>query len=723
MKKTCPTCKGSGHIITDYKICDACDGTGYQEEYQMSGHFKGVNKNARAKFDLDSEQDIPCEVCKGKGQIPVTETCKLCEGTGEINVCKKCGKQVPTGQDLCEECEKDMDIAYIVDPLCTIDDLEIGQVYKGTVTRVEKYGVFVSLSKQLWGLLRTGLPDYGIGDEILVKITKINHRKHEVDLGPVKGEYQIKVLKKEINRTPIGQLNEKDINKLVKLTCSVSQVQQTSGPTIFNVFDETGRIGVAAFDKAGERTYPEIENDDLIEVIGEVNLHSGILQIESELIEKLGEEDSLELSVLIEKAIDEQSEVTNDTLLVDSPILRKLKPSMMDVAKIIRKAIIKGDSILLRHHADADGITAGIAMEKAILPLIEENNPGKDAKWHYFKRSPSKAPFYEVEDFIKDVSFALEDFERHGQKLPLIILLDNGSTEEDLLSLIQASIYDIDVVVIDHHFPGEVKDGRVLVDEYIQGHVNPYLVGGDSQITAGALSVEVAKMVNPDIIDDIKHLPGIAAIGDHVDSEEAEEYIRIASDMGYTREKQSIIADCVDFEAYYLRFMNGRGIMDTILNLDHKDKHEALVETLYREYQNKVKLQLDAAKPHLKTSVLENGIILNTIDITKYTHKFTFPAAGKTCGFLHDSVVSQKSEGDSIVTLAKGSDFTVMRATNPSNEVYGFSVNTLIDILSERIPEAGVDGGGHECAGTVKFLEGLSDKVLSLLVEEITKLG
>ena len=98
---------------------------------------------------------------------------------------------------------------------------------------------------------------------------------------------------------------------------------------------------------------------------------------------------------------------------------------MHNAAKSIRRAILDGRSILVRHHADADGICAGVAIEKAVVPLLNEANNNSDAEWHYFKRAPSKAPFYEIEDVVKDLSFGLEDVERHGQKLPLIVLLDN----------------------------------------------------------------------------------------------------------------------------------------------------------------------------------------------------------------------------------------------------------------------------------------------------------
>ena len=71
--------------------------------------------------------------------------------------------------------------------------------------------------------------------------------------------------------------------------------------------------------------------------------------------------------------------------------------------KAIRRAILDGRSILVRHHADADGICAGVAIEKAVVPLLKEANNNSDAEWHYFKRAPSKAPFYEIEDVVKDL--------------------------------------------------------------------------------------------------------------------------------------------------------------------------------------------------------------------------------------------------------------------------------------------------------------------------------
>ncbi len=740
MMQDCPKCKGKGSIIVGYKKCNNCDGTGYIDSYNMGNHFKGVNSKAAAKFDLGTDQDIPCDVCNGKGQIPIIEDCELCNGKGEINVCSECGKPINPKFNVCKECnlkikqEKErkerekMDV-YVIDPLCEMKDINKEYLYKGKITRVEKYGAFVSLNSNVWGLMRCDTSGYKVGEEIIVRITSIKPKERKIDMAPaIANNYKIKKQTKEIDRTKIDELDNK-MGKIVRIDGEVLQIQQTSGPTIFTITDETSVTWVAAFDEAGVRAYPDIEIGDVIEVIGDVNQHGGKTQIENRSLTKLVGEKHDKFNQIIEEALDKRSEPDDVEFLVKSHILNKLKPKMREAAKKIRRAILDGRSILVRHHADADGICAGVAMEKAVIPLIEDVNPSNDAQYYYFKRSPSKAPFYELEDVVKDLSFALEDRERHGQKLPLIVLLDNGSTEEDIISLMQAKIYDIEIVVIDHHFPGEllteeiedneIVGGTVAVDEYVDVHVNPYLVGGDSQLTAGALATEVAHIINPEIKDKIKHLPAVAAIGDHADSGEVYQYLDIANEKGFSKDHLSKIAECIDFEAYFLRFMNGRGIMDTILAIDNIDKHEKMIEVLYREYQKRVDSQLRAALPNIERFQFKNGIYFNMMDVEKYAHKFTFPAPGKTCGFVHDSVVKEIGEDKPIITLGHGPDFGVIRATEAVNEKFGFSVNTIVDELSRDIPSAGIDGGGHECAGSIKYIEGLEKEVLGDFVSKI----
>ena len=399
MKKACPKCGGTGSIVVDTKICEACDGTGYVDTFEMKNHFKGVNSNARAKFDLDADQDVPCEVCNGKGIVDVTEDCPYCNGTGEITVCNDCGKIIDSDRNYCDECfekqeeekmkkqlereknpekivvESDIsgkEIVYELDGLCEMSDLELNAIYRGKVTRVERYGLFVSLNNQVWGLMRTRNSQNKVGDYVFVRITQIKERKREVDMAPAsvfKGEYVIKKVKKHIERTKIETLDDSSLKSVVKVYGEVIQIQQTSGPTIFTITDETSITWAAAFNEPGVRMYPEIEIGDIVEVIGEVNTHNGEIQIESSSIEKLEDDEANKMRKFIDIALDKKAEPEDVDFLIQSPVLNRLKPKMREAAKVIRRAILDGRSILVRHHADADGICAGVAMEKAVIPL------------------------------------------------------------------------------------------------------------------------------------------------------------------------------------------------------------------------------------------------------------------------------------------------------------------------------------------------------------------
>ena len=170
--------------------------------------------------------------------------------------------------------------------------------------------------------------------------------------------------------------------------------------------------------------------------------------------------------------------------------------------------------------------------------------------------------------------------------------------------------------------------------------------------------------------------------------------------------------------------MNGRGIVEDILGINKKEltRHEKLIDILYNRAMEMVDRQMKAVIPAIKTEKLDNGIILNTLDVEKYAHKFTFPAPGKTCGFAHDSIVQKYGEDTPIITIAYGPDFGVVRATDAVSEKFSFNLNIIIEQLIKEIPEASLDGGGHECAGSLKFVEGLRDKVLNRFIEIIKEM-
>jgi RecJ-like exonuclease len=170
--------------------------------------------------------------------------------------------------------------------------------------------------------------------------------------------------------------------------------------------------------------------------------------------------------------------------------------------------------------------------------------------------------------------------------MPLVILVDNGSTEEDVPSMRQARVYGIDMLVIDHHHPDEI------VDQYLIGHVNPAHVGGDFGVTSGMLCTEIARMINPKVSDTIKHLPAVSAVGDRSEAPEAARYISLVSDH-YTLEELKEMALALDYEQFWLKFSSGKGLIDDILDLGDNAIHNKLIFLLCEQANTMIKEQLE----------------------------------------------------------------------------------------------------------------------------------
>jgi RecJ-like exonuclease len=466
---------------------------------------------------------------------------------------------------------------------------------------------------------------------------------------------------------------------------------------------------VAAFVEAGVRAFPDVALSDIVRVVGEVMKRNNQLQIEADSIIVLTGEEAVEVKVRIEKALDRRAEPEQIPLLVQSDVLEALRPEMRKIAKIIRKAVFTAQPIIVRHHADADGICSAVAIEQAVVALIRESGPDFDAEYFLFKRAPSKAPFYEIEDITRDLDFATKDHVRYGQKMPLVILTDNGSTLEDEPSLRIARVYDLPIIVIDHHHPDQE------IDQYLVAHVNPYHVGGDFGITAGMLGTEVARLINPSVEAQIRHLPAVAGVGDRSEARERTRFLDLVRDA-YTEDDCKEIALALDYEQFWLRFNDGREIMKDILNLSgNRERHKKLGRLLVDGANQMIEEQMSASMPHVKERQLPNGAFLFMLDVEIHAHKFTFPPPGKTSGEAHDRLC-KSHPGSPVVTLGYGPDFAVLRSRGVL-----MNIPSMVRELHDEIPGGGISGGGHLVVGSIKFVEGMREVVLEELIKKISR--
>lgn len=703
MSKECPDCHGRGNELISTDVCPQCKG---------KGKSKSVDFMKFSEKDIDSflKEGATCEKCKGTGSLEITLQCKICEGLGNIYNCKVCGARIlelrDTADEICDSCSSSKYV-YSLDDSCDIKDVEAEKLYHGIVNSKASFGVFVDLNPHIRGLMHSSnvgsLPEMGDPVIVLVKSIKAGGK---LDLIPkTLKKYETIEVEKELPLKNSAEIDSSMKGRIIRIEGDVIQVKQTSGPTIFTINDEGGFIQCAAFESAGKRSYPHIDMDMIVSITGEVTLRDEQIQIEVMSMKLLTGTKETVVRARVERVIDEKASPSDIPFLIKSNIMEKLKPRMLLVAKEIKKAIFHSRPIILRHHADADGITSAIAIERAILPLIT-NIGGTDAEYYFYKRAPSKAPYYELADVTRDISFALEDSSRHGQKMPLVILVDNGSTEEDVPSMRQAGVYGIDMLVIDHHHPDEI------VDQYLIGHVNPAHVGGDFGVTSGMLCTEIARMINPKVSDTIKHLPAVSAVGDRSEAPEAARYISLISDH-YTLEELKKMALALDYEQFWLKFSSGKGLIDDILDLGDHAIHNKLISLLCEQANIMIREQLETCLFNVKSQKLANGAIMNVIDVENYAQKFTFPPPGKTSGEVHDVLV-KKNPDRAIVTIGYGPDFAVIRSKGIL-----MNIPQIVRELREEMKGAGVSGGGHLVVGSIKFVEGMRTEVLSKLAEKI----
>lgn len=509
-----------------------------------------------------------------------------------------------------------------------------------------------------------------------------------------------------------NKLTSNDVGSTFSGKGKVSVIKQTSGPTLMVIDDGTKSFTFKAFIKPGVRAFPEIEMGDMVSVTAVLNKRMETIEGEVKSMKKLSEAESKEFKKEIEKLNQAKYAPKCTEFSIKSEVLESLKPRFIKVATMIRQAVMERRPIILRHDADCDGYSSAMCMQRAIIALMDDVSGGdKLLQYQNFKRAPSKAPFYEYEDAMKDIAYWLRDKIKNGAKEPLVIITDNGSTEEDILGYRQVKLYNCPIAVIDHHYPGEKdKDGKVAVDHIIQGHINPYLEGYDSNVCSGMLGYELARFIYEKNSNQIM-IPAMAALLDHVDGTEKDQYIKLAEDAGYTQEFMTKLGTIVYLESHYLRFQEAREFVDDLFGAN-KEVQKSIVEMLYPEIERRFKETRSIGKHY--SNVIDMGkFYVVEFDGEKGTSRGQFPAVGLATNQIH--AMFEEELDKPVVTMTEGSTFLTIRV---GDDIKGFSVPEFCtEWINKKIPHTGADGGGHEHAGSVKFVEYARKEVIALFKE------
>ena len=462
---------------------------------------------------------------------------------------------------------------------------------------------------------------------------------------------------------------EEQMGETVRIEGVVADVYQTGGPTIFEIRDESATVDCAAFEEAGVRAYPAVNEGDVVRLDGVVEQRDGDVQVETTALVVLEDDERADIEARLDDAIDARAAVEDVPLLAETPELDAAREAIGAVATAIRRAVFDDRPVLVKHSATADGYVAGAAIERAVLGLVREHHERSDATYHYVDRRPLEDE-YDMNEATGDVTRILTNRERHGERLPLVVFADCGGTRDSRDGFDLLSIYDVSRAVIDAGADPEVADSvdALVGTRQADGDDSAPEAddGGDSVPTSGTLAASVALAANPDVETDLTHLPAVSSRA--ATGAVPEGYTESATEAGYDEAAVQQIGEALSLIAYYQSYDDKRELVADLVF----DRPE-LAEPIAARYREGVDVALDTADANADEREIE-GVSFTVLDTAAFTNGFDFPPAGVLLDELHRCRVSEderEHDGDEsppIVTVGFGEDELRYRSTHPIDD-------------------------------------------------------
>ncbi|WP_224268811.1 DHH family phosphoesterase [Haloprofundus salinisoli] len=505
-------------------------------------------------------------------------------------------------------------------------------------------------------------------------------------------------------RVEIGTLGDR-VGEEVRIEGEVVSAQQTGGPTVFEVRDETGVVDAAAFVEAGVRAYPDVDVGSVVRLDGEIELRHNEIQVETEALVSLEGDDADTVQSRLDDALRGRARPDEVTPLADHDAIVSVGTQLQDAAEEIRRAVFESRPIIVRHTTTADGYVAGAAVERAVLPLIREEHAKSDAEYHYFDRRPLEEAVYGMDAATNDVTRMLQDRDRHGEKLPLVLLVGTGATVESSDGLDLLSIYGAKRVVAD----AAAVDAEI--EESTDVLVSPVLADADaSDLSTGALVANLAAAVNDDVRSDLRHLPAVSYWEDAPQA-----YLDAASDAGYDETYVRELREAIALEAYYQSYEDKRELITDLLfdngvTPDGDGENAGnLASHVSEQFRLKLDAEVETARANLESREAD-GVDFAVLDTDAYTHRFDFPPTA----LLLDELHRREREGDTFVTIGVAMDELYLRSTADVD------LRAVAEAAREHAPEAGITAVGIR-EGRIEFLSGRREQVKEAVVEAVAE--
>lgn len=393
------------------------------------------------------------------------------------------------------------------------------------------------------------------------------------------------------------------------------------------------------------------------------------------------------ISLIIDKELN-RLDYTSDISDIN-PTIKKLTPHLKKYAKTFLLKLFFGAPIIIRYHNDADGSSGAYSIYLSILEILSKFKIDIKLNITWLMQ---KSVVYELGDAIFDKN--IENYFMSLEK-PLLYITDFGTSIQSNKGAEKIS-ETFDIIWLDHH---PIEKG--FIGEKLNGYLNPWNFGSDSEITAGFLSSLFGYVLSGKIDNEVINA---SFIGD---------YSKYA-DLKKPGNDLALFLDMATSDPSALGSYNSKNItpMELYGIITDKEKYTSFVNTA------KMKLEetIEKAKRNIK-KYNSNETTIYVCDFSSVKDKDSkYPLPGRFSSKLLDALSSESK--NPILILHFGVYISLRIPKELSEKVQ------ILKIIEEfkTNPDDVDSGGGHASAASMKLYESTDKKVyIKLLIEKIRK--
>ena len=404
--------------------------------------------------------------------------------------------------------------------------------------------------------------------------------------------------------------------------------------------------------------------------------------------DKTSEEKLLDIYSIAERISGHKKEY-NPSIKEAKKILSSMHQSFLNSSKLLIKKLITASPIIVRFHNDADGSSGAYALYLAMNELIKLF----DVQYKpHITWTMQKTVSYGIEDALDDSHMASQ---YTSIEKPLLLITDFGTSKQSNAG-VEKALEKLDIIWLEHH---PIEEGFNY--KKINNYINPWLFGGDSNITAGFLSCVFAYYLSG---LELNELENASMIGDY----------STYADFKKPGVELSAFLDMVTSDPRIISSVsNNLTPVEIASVLNDKERYASLLSSAKIKMEESIHAAMGKIRQYRSKTLL---IYVSDFSLSR-NRESRYPLPGRFSSKLLD-YLSSKNTLPCVLILHFGFYISIRIDKKIAEKL---DILNIINTLKSEHEDDVEAGGGHISAASIKVSEGADKKEYIKLIINMIK--